>query len=122
MVTGFSVSVDVGIFFGVWPAVKAARLGPVDALRYEERTSVQVARRAIDACHPHFTSAPSCPHHDLLRRVSCPRPDSPAILRCRAAESQAVPTGIPHSASSSGEEFPSPVASYHVAHSPAILS
>ncbi len=33
--TGFSVSVAVGIFFGVWPAVKAARLNPVDALRYE---------------------------------------------------------------------------------------
>jgi putative ABC transport system permease protein len=35
VVTGFSVSVAVGLFFGVWPAVKAARLNPVDALRYE---------------------------------------------------------------------------------------
>jgi putative ABC transport system permease protein len=35
LVTGFSVSVAVGIFFGVWPAVKAAQLDPVDALRYE---------------------------------------------------------------------------------------
>jgi putative ABC transport system permease protein len=35
LVTGFSVSVAVGVFFGVWPAVKAARLDPVDALRYE---------------------------------------------------------------------------------------
>jgi putative ABC transport system permease protein len=35
LITGFSVSVAVGVFFGVWPAVKAARLDPVDALRYE---------------------------------------------------------------------------------------
>jgi len=35
VITGFTVSLLVGVIFGVWPAVKASRLNAIECLHYE---------------------------------------------------------------------------------------
>ncbi len=80
LITGFAVSVGVGIFFGVWPAVKAERLNPVDALRYERLPGASVRRprlahraRVVKLTDHAQTLQPHTNHARSAGAGDCPR-------------------------------------------------